>query len=111
MHHRKQPCIVLFLHGREDALEPGSVHGCTTLLDRKQREGSASESVRGVLKVDPTEHILVFQMTHQQGVVCDVVVPCEENLFPAQFWANYLHLVSLANIPNVCCRQNMLVAL
>lgn len=85
------PVLCWSFIGRGDVLEPGSVHGCTTLLERKQREGNESESVRGVLKVDPTEHILVFQMNHQQGVVCIVVVPCEENLFPAQFWANYLH--------------------
>lgn len=54
-----------------------------------------------VCKVDPTEHISVFQMKHQKGVVCNVLVPCEENLFPAQFWANYWHLVSLESISNM----------
>lgn len=38
------------------------------LLHRKQRRKGVSHSVRGVLKVDATEHILVRQMSHQQGV-------------------------------------------
>lgn len=76
---------MLFLHGRGAVLAASSVHGYTSLLGRQQREGSESESVRGVFKADPTEHILVFPMNHQQGLVCDVLVPCEEHLFLAQF--------------------------
>ena len=62
---------------------------CTVVLCwTGNRERSESGSVVVVWKLDPTEHILVFQMNHQQGAVCNMVVPFEENLIPAQFWAN-----------------------
>lgn len=66
VHQGKQRCIVLLFYGRRNVLEAGSVSNLYCW--RHEREWVRVRE--GVLKVDPPkEHILVGQMTHQQGVI------------------------------------------